>query len=242
MFPSDRGPRPVSAVVLSALLPLVLWGATSAAGQSAEGEADGAALGIDVSHYSGLVDWRQVAAAGYAFAYVKATEGVDSADPAFQGHWDRLAEVGLLRGAYHFYVTEDDPEQQARFFLDTVEHRPSDLVPVVDVEVIGHGTAPGLADRLRRFLDLVEAEIGVRPMVYTEPNFWDAHLPPEFGQHPLWVAEYGTDEPRVPGGWSRWTLWQWVEDAEVPGVEKGADLSRLHPEIELSNLQLNPPE
>jgi lysozyme len=182
------------------------------------------------------VDWDRVAGAGYSFAYVKATEGVDSPDPAFPEHWKRLPEVGLRRGAYHFYVTEDDPKAQARFFLDTVEHRPGDLLPAVDVEIIGHGTAPGLADRLRTFLDLVETELGVRPVIYTSPKFWDAHLGPGFHDHPLWVAEYEVDSPRVPESWTRWTFWQWKDDHDVPGVEKDADVSRLHPELTLDDL------
>ena len=207
---------------------------------SAAGAAEPAApvLGIDVSHYSGAVDWEAVRAAGYAFAYVKATEGVDSADPAFAGHWDRLAASGLHRGAYHFYVTEDDPEEQARFFLSVVEHGPGDLPPAVDVEVLGHDTAPGLAGRIRAFLEIVERATGVRPIIYTGPSFWAADVGEGFGEYPLWLAEYGTDTPKVPGGWERWTLWQWQGDATVPGVEKNADLSRLHPEVALHELRI----
>jgi GH25 family lysozyme M1 (1,4-beta-N-acetylmuramidase) len=43
----------------------------------------------------------------------------------------------------------------------------------------------------------------------------------------------------VPGGWERWTLWQWQGDATVPGVEKNADLSRLHPEVALHELRIS---
>lgn len=197
--------------------------------------------GVDVSHHSGAVDWRQVLDAGYHFAYVKATEGVDSADPRFAEHWQALGELGVPRGAYHFYVTEDDPDAQARFFLDTVDFEAGDLLPVVDVELIGHGTEPGLADRLTRFLDLVEGELGVRPMVYTMPNFWDAHLGDGFDAFPLWVAEYGVSEPRLPTGWDGWHLWQYAADQEVAGVEKGADISRLHPQADFGSLLFSPP-
>lgn len=198
----------------------------------------GGVHGIDVSHYSGTVEWERVADAGYSFAYVKATEGVDGADPSFAAHWRRLPEVGLRRGAYHFYVTEDDPEAQARFFLDTVETGPGDLVPAVDVELIGHGTEPGLAGRLRTFLERVETELGVRPVVYTSPKFWDANLGEGFGAHPLWVAEYEVESPRVPAGWTRWHVWQWKDSHDVPGVEKDADVSRLHPEVDLEDLTI----
>lgn len=193
--------------------------------------------GIDVSWHSGAVDWKAVRAAGHTFAYLKATEGVDLADPAFPGHWRSARQAGLLRGAYHFYVTEDDPDAQARFFISKVVLGPGDLVPVVDVETIGHGTPPGLAARLRRFCDLLEAHYGVRPVIYTSPTFWNRHLDGSFGHHPLWVAEYGVDSPAVPEGWERWHLWQWRENASVPGVEKGADVSRVNADVgELDDL------
>jgi lysozyme len=187
--------------------------------------------GIDVSWHSGTVDWHAVRTAGHTFAYLKATEGVDLADPAFSGHWRAARQAGVVRGAYHFYVTEDDPEAQARFFISKVVLEPGDLVPVVDVETVGHGTPPGLAARLRRFCDLLEAHYGVRPVIYTSPTFWDRHLDDSFGHHPLWIAEYGVDSPTVPEGWERWHLWQWQEDATIPGVEKGADVSRVNLEL-----------
>ena len=229
-----RTPRPAPAgwlapAVLAALVALPAPAAEAPAAQSE---------GIDVSHYSGAVDWEQVKAAGYTFAYVKATEGIDNPDASFADHWRRLAEVGLHRGAYHFYVTEDDPEEQARFFLSVAKPGPGDLAPVVDIELIGHGTQPGVAERLRTFLEVLERETGVRPIVYTSPRFWNANLTAAFGGYPLWLAEYGVDTPSLPEGWERWTLWQWQGDAPVPGVEKGADLSRLHTEVELEALRI----
>lgn len=197
--------------------------------------------GIDVSHYSGAVDWGAVRGAGVHFAYVKATEGVDAADPAFASHWEELGkDPSILRGAYHFYVTEDDPEEQARFFLSTVTLRPGDLPPVVDIEILGHGTQPGLADRLATFLGIVERETGTRPIIYTSPNFWNAHLTDRFGDYPLWVAEYGVGTPVTPEGWDDWTLWQWEKDVDVPGIEKGADLSHLHPDVDLESFRIPP--
>lgn len=197
--------------------------------------------GIDVSHHSGAVDWAAVAADGYVFAYLKATEGVDNADPTFAEHWQALADHPIYRGAYHFYVTEDDPEEQARFFLSHVDHRPGDLAPVVDIELIGHGTVGDLAPPLRRFLQVVEEAVGVPPIIYTSPNFWNAHLDASFARYPLWIAEYGVDQPLVPAGWDAWTLWQFDGDAMLPGVEKGADRSRVHPRVDLRSLRIPPP-
>lgn len=199
--------------------------------------------GIDVSRHSGTVDFAAVARAGYGFAFTKATEGMDLKDSAFDRTWAAIRDAGLVRGAYHFYVTEDDPEEQARFFIDTVELGPGDLAPVVDIELIGHGTRPGLADRLKTYLDLIEAHYGVKPIIYTSPAFWDAHLTDAFGAYPLWVAEYEVDAPRLPQGWTDWHLWQWQGDAEVDGVEKTADLNRGNPSgVDLSVLLIPIPD
>lgn len=195
-------------------------------------------IGIDVSHHSGDIEWSRVLEQDVAFVYLKATEGVDDADPRFADHLSQLRSLGVPRGAYHFYVTEDDPEKQARFFLSRYVPKTGDLAPVVDIELLGHGTTGDLGPRLRRFLEIVEEEVGVPPVIYTGPNFWNAHFDDSFGRHPLWVAEYGVTEPKLPKGWTRWTLWQDRGNVEVPGVEKGADLSRLHPEINLNALRI----
>lgn len=195
--------------------------------------------GIDVSAHSGAVDWSKLQAAGHTFAFVKATEGDDFKDEAFDGHWTRLKETGLIRGAYHFYVTEDDPAVQADFFIQHVRLEPGDLAPVVDIETVGHDTPPGLTDRFKVWLQKVEAHYGVRPIIYTTASFWNQHLSTGFGDYPLWVAEYDVEAPKLPEGWPAWHLWQWQGDATIDGVEHGADLSRVNrdaPSLDLGAL------
>ncbi len=184
--------------------------------------------GIDVSHHSDAVDWQAVKNAGYVFAYIKATEGEDATDSRFVEHWQATAAIDLPRGAYHFYVTEDDPNLQADFFIATVPAEDlGDLIPVVDVEVLGHGTETGWADNLKVFLDRLESHFGVKPLIYTSPHFWDANVGHSFGEYPLWLAEYGVDSPSLPEGWNEWFIWQFEGDQNIVGVESGADVNTL---------------
>lgn len=223
--------------VLIALLPTL---PVMAADQDTETDP---VTGIDVSHFNHQVDWGQVAAAGYTFAYVKATEGIDGADPLFAQNWRDAAAADLPRGAYHFYVTEDDPATQADFFIATVpcsDH--GELIPVVDVEIVGHGTSETWVAGLQIFLDRVEAHFGVAPMIYTMPNFWNAKGGSEaYGTYRLWVAEYGVDAPRLPTGWSTWTLWQRTSGGTVPGVTKPTDLNRLADGLTLDAIRMPAP-
>jgi lysozyme len=194
-------------------------------------------LGIDVSHHSGHVDWKQVQEQGYHFAYVKASEGVDNPDAMFEEHWQGLRASGMLRGAYHFYVTEDDPVEQAKFFASRIRDDPGTLPPAVDVELIGAHTTGDLAETLLRFLRTVEQEVGVKPAIYTNALFWDKHYRPEFSDYPLWMAEDGVKMPKVPFGWKNWLFWQRAADKKVKGVEKSVDIDMLHPEIDLQTLR-----
>ncbi len=186
--------------------------------------------GVDVSHFQGQVDWAAVAASGKSFAIVKATEGIDYVDPTFADHWQGVRQHGLLRGAYHFFVAHDDAKTQAEFFLSTVDFEDGDLIPVLDVETRGQVPTDELLQGVKTWLDLVEDALGHRPMIYTDTNFWDSLRGDSsdsdaFGHHPLWVAEYSADGPKLPAGWERWQLWQFTQGATVAGVTGEVDLS-----------------
>lgn len=193
-------------------------------------------LGIDVSHHSGSVDWDKVKTGHYQFAYVKASEGVDDPDAMFDQHWQALAQSGLARGAYHFYVTEDDPVQQAQFFASRIKSDPGNLPPAVDVELLGANTTGDMTETLLTFLQTLEGELGVKPVIYTSSTFWDSHYEPVFSDYQLWLAEYGVELPRTPFGWDNWLFWQHAADQSVDGVEKSADINLLHPDRNLNDL------
>ncbi len=43
--------------------------------------------GIDVSHYQGTIDWKQIQEQDIAFALIKATEGSSYVDACFYDNW-----------------------------------------------------------------------------------------------------------------------------------------------------------
>jgi len=181
--------------------------------------------GIDVSHFSGSVDWQTLAREEIAFAFLKATEGEDWTDPTFTDHMQALKGTDILRGAYHFFVLHDDPVTQANHFIETVSLSSGDLIPVIDIETMGDQKVDDPVSRLKTWLDMVEQHFGVKPMIYTSHRFWNNTMNTAFADYPLWIAEYEVDLPTLPEGWERWTYWQYKGDASVPGITKTADLS-----------------
>ncbi len=186
--------------------------------------SDGARLsGIDVSHFQGEVDWRAVAAAGVRFAFIKATEGVDDVDPRFAQNWAESRAAGLLRGPYHFLHPNLDARQQAAHFLAVVTLDDDALPPALDVEVTNGVDPATLRACIETWLETVAAALGCKPVVYTDPWFWQDHVDADLGAYPLWLACYAP-EPQVPASWHGWTFWQHAESGRVNGIAGPVDL------------------
>lgn len=200
--------------------------------------------GIDVSHHNGPVDWAAVKNNSVGFAYVKASEGMDDKDPLFSANWSSLSQQGVPRGAYHFYITEDDPQEQAKLFLSVYQPQTGDLLPAIDIELLGKGTTKDAPQKLAAFVDLIRTAIGASPVIYTSARFWDTDMAssPELlaaiKDCPLWIAEYEVAAPKIPEGWARWTIWQWDSGKKVPGITGGVDRNRLHQDLNIADIQI----
>ena len=182
--------------------------------------------GIDVSHFQGTVDWPAVKAAGKLFAFAKATDGITYTDPEFQTNWQGMKAAGLLRGAYHFYESEDDPVSQANNFIKAVgQLAPGDLPPVLDVEIFkGNCGTVSLADNVQTWLNTVQQALGRTPIIYTGCSFWNEYMGPQFSAYPLWIAAYDVGQPSLPKGWNTWTFWQSSQTGSVTGVTGDVDI------------------
>src|SRR5699024_636340 len=94
-------------------------------------------MGIDVSSHQRDIDWQQVAADGYSFAYLKATEGSNFTDDRFQENWDVAKAAGITPGAYHYFTLCSPGADQAADFLAAVPPDDTALPPALDLEFVG---------------------------------------------------------------------------------------------------------
>ncbi len=177
--------------------------------------------GIDVSHYQREVDWDQIETQ-YAFVFLKATEGVALEDRYFRRHWQKLGQLRVKRGAYHFFLPSADAVQQANHFIRHVRLRPGDLPPVVDVEVTGKVSSREIAQGVRRWLERVERHYGVRPIVYSNASFYRQYLQHEVAGYPVWIAQYSWQTPHTQPAWH---FWQYADNGRVAGIAGAVDLN-----------------
>ena len=192
------------------------------------------ALGIDVAHFDGDVDWGSVLQAGMSFGFAKATDGLSSPDSKFTQNWQRMGEVGITRGAYHFYRGSKDAQTQAEHFLNTVTLGPADMPAVLDIEVADGASGATLVEGISTWLLAVKEATGKTPIIYTGPGFWEDHMQNDgFGGYPLWIAHYThAAAPKLPIGWDDWTFWQYASgesgEFKIPGVAQAVDINRFN--------------
>ena len=223
----------LAVTVLAAILPLVA---------AAPAAAQDYTLGIDVSHHQPEINWVRVAESGHVYAFHKATEGATFVDDEYAINRPQARDAGVPFGAYHFArpngstiaEAQTDARAEARHFFDTAQPAPGDMLPVLDLEATGGLGAKRLIAWVQAWLDTVKADVGVEPLIYTSPSFWETNLgdTTTFAEQgfPLWLAHYtSANSPRTPAsnwGGQGWAFWQWTSCATIPGISGCVDENR----------------
>jgi lysozyme len=184
--------------------------------------------GIDVSRYQQDIDWKlvkemQVKKIAIGFAFIKATEGVSYVDEQYKDNMQAAKEAGVARGAYHFFIASRSGKLQAANFLENVNLKKGDLPPVLDVEKANGASVVDMQQRIADWLDVVEKKYKVKPIIYSNVDFYKTFLAGRFDDYPLWVAHYLVkDKPRIE---RNWIFWQHNESGHVTGIRTNVDFN-----------------
>ena len=199
--------------------------------------------GIDVSKYQDIIAWEEVRKMKVAhiqlgFAFIKATEGVGNTDPHFRRNWKKAKSNDIVRGAYHFFIATKDGKTQAEHFIKKVELETGDLPPVLDVEQRYGASKSQLQREVKEWLETIENYYHVRPIIYTNVDFYNQNLGSAFDEYPLWAAHYyQQQQPRIGRDW---IFWQHSDQGNVNGITSKVDFNVFNGDsVEFRNLQIH---
>ena len=200
-------------------------------------------IGVDISHYQGNVDFQKLKNQNIEFVYIKATEGSKHQDDMFQENWDKAAAAGIPSGAYHFFSYDSPGQTQAENFISYAgQDMTGRLIPVVDLEYYGdkEENPPAKEDVVREvkiFLEALETQYGVKPMIYTRVDIYKTYLKGNFDDYKYWISEF-----YKPISWSYqddWYIWQYLNRGELEGHEgEFIDLNILNQDKDLEDLMV----
>lgn len=209
-----------------------LFGKSTPAAQGGQSPTPSAAdikgplRGIDLSHHNDSVNLKAVKYSGkWFFVFLKSTQGIGFIDNHFKSRWGECGSVGLLRSAYHYFEPGQDGVAQAKHMLSvTGTLEKGDLPCVLDWESQDKVPRDTQVSRAKDFLDFIEGETGVTPIIYGGHMIREMKLGQEFARYPLWCANYQVSSPKIGTPWINgpgWTFWQDAEDGLCPGLPKG---------------------
>ena len=199
-------------------------------------------FGIDVSRWQSTIDWGPVARDGVKYAIIRVVNGTNTYDQEFVANWTNAREAGILRGAYQYFRPGQDPIEQADHFLSALRAQGDigELPPVIDVEETDDQPPSVVRAGVRAWIDHVQTELNVRPMIYTGRYFWgpsvcggDLAVCAPFAEYPHWHAQYGTNPidppqhvegrtcPNISDTWPRWDFWQYGSRGRIDGIGGG---------------------
>ena len=192
--------------------------------------------GVDVSEHQLDIDWKQVAASGVDYAYIRVgwrgyTEGGLFEDAYFERNIQGALDAGLHVGVYMFSqaVTVQEAIEEADFVLERIGKYNVTLPVVFDWEKIeaaearSHGLTMELrTDCARAFCETVKSA-GYVPCVY-----FNRHLG-YYGYDLTRLTDYefwfSLPESGFPNFYYACDMWQYSFTETVPGIAEPTDMN-----------------
>lgn len=169
-----------------------------------------------------------------SFVYIKSTEGISIQNTYYRNDYAQARKHGYKVGSYHFFSTKSGAQAQAAYFIKNSHYSHGDLPPVLDLEPLeaqirAVGGEKVLLARARLWLEAVEKQWGVRPILYVSQSFINKHLNETDTKtdaryikknYNIWIARYGEYKPDV-----HLVFWQLSPDGRVAGIKTPVDIN-----------------
>ena len=186
---------------------------------------------IDVSSWRQRIDHQAVYDAGVRMAICRSSIGHLYGDLAYAFNVREFEKVGILTPSYHYFYPDRDPHWQADCVL--AAHQGKSSIHMIDLERQEGPLGAVRADRVKTYLNLIEAELGLAPLIYTNRYHWNeyyARWALWSGAYDLWLAYYTTGTiAKLPNGFADYQLWQYSKYGRVPGIAGNVDFNRARP-------------
>lgn len=184
----------------------------------------------DISKWQGKADFRKMSLLSKG---VILRSGVDSGsweDRKFKGWRDEAEAMNFPYGNYWYYKNDVHPKRQAEYWAEIIGDRHGVLGCWLDLE----DSLPGVYGGYKHWWDCVAYFKQLQPSavlgIYTRATYfnesqWGVPRVHAFTNLPLWIAQYKTNKPDMPKGWTDWLIWQWTDEGD--GYAHGVDSKEI---------------
>lgn len=192
--------------------------------------------GIDVSSYSGDINWKKVKDSGIDFVMVRlggrlyGDEGGLYADDRAIEYINGAKSEGLKVGAYFFSqaISNEEAIEEADYVKEILGNIKLDYPIAFDWEIIKDDnartdsvTATQATECARSFCEKIKS-YGYDPMIYSPSReLYFKYDLTRLSDYDIWYCEYSD----VPSFYYEFSMWQYSSNGEVDGIEGPVDLN-----------------
>lgn len=192
-------------------------------------------LGIDVSSYQGIINWKKVKAAGVDYAIIRLGyrgygTGDIRLDDRYEANMTGAISAGIPVGVYFYSqaITVEEAEEEAQFVLNKLAGFNITYPVVFDMEEVDDEdartnplTQAERTDITIAFCEKIKAA-GYTPMVYGNIRWMIMHLDlARLEGYDKWFAQY-FKQPFFPYDFS---MWQYTSRGTIDGIPHTVDLN-----------------
>jgi GH25 family lysozyme M1 (1,4-beta-N-acetylmuramidase) len=197
----------------------------------------GGSVGIDVSTWQQVIDWKKVKAAGIEFAIIRLGfrgygSGALVLDDYFHRNMQGATAAGIKVGVYFFTqaINEREAVEEASMCLEYVRGYKLSYPIVIDIEDAGSSTARAnsLTNEQRTKICIAFCETvrsgGYSAAVYANKYYFTSMLQTsQLNRYIIWLAHYTTASSSSYAG--RYDIWQHSSTGRVNGISGNVDMN-----------------
>lgn len=192
--------------------------------------------GVDISSYSGNIDWARVKNAGIDFAMIRiggrgyGDDGKMYADDTALTNIQNAKAAGIKVGVYFFSqaINPDEAVEEAEYVKTLLGDTTLDYPVAYDWEIIKDEeartdsvTASDATASARAFCDKVK-EYGYTPIIYSPSReLYFKYDLQQLADIDIWYCEYSN----VPTFYYQFSMWQYSSTGTVDGIDGSVDLN-----------------
>lgn len=215
--------------------------------------------GVDISQWNGEINWNQVKAAGYTFAFIRVAyryygSGAMAIDEKSVQNLKDAAAAGLDIGAYCFSqaITQAEAIEEANYIDREVKKSGVSLTLPIVIDYEYASEYGYLSGRLWKANLSIEAatnvcsaflkrakELGYEGAVYANYDMLARHLTPELLEPlgKIWLAEYDVRDSHYTRAVS---YWQYSATGSVAGIKGNVDVNFYYDPPRLASMSAGP--
>ena len=192
--------------------------------------------GIDISSYSGTIDWDKVKKSGVDFAMVRiggrgyGSDGKMYSDDSALSYIKGAKAAGIKVGVYFFSqaVNNDEAIEEADYIKSLLGDETIDFPVAYDWEIIKDDdartdsvSAAQATACAKAFCNRVK-ELGYTPIIYSpSKELYFKYDLTQLADFDFWYCEYAN----VPTFYYQFSMWQYSSSGKVDGIEGDVDMN-----------------